>query len=925
MNQPSGPAPLLQNALRFLEASDFNAALILVDTHIAKAPADAEAHNILGLIEQRQGRVQAAVDAFQKARDLAPLAVLYTINYALAAADLGQGGDGLLALENLLQLHPGHCDALLARALVLQKLGRLEDAIAGVRMATVFHRESARARKMMGSMLLRARRPAEAIEPLSEAIRLDPTSVEALVNLGVAQRDIGDLGAAELSYRKALELAPNDAIARNNLGNVLSADRRHDEAQEQYRRAIDLNPSYAEAKANLGNTLRDLGRVDEAVAHMALAAAEHPDHAGVLNAYGNTLRIAEKFDEAVDVLRRALVISPDSAEVHNNLGLVLTLKNKWVEAESHFHAAVAARPDMAVICNNHGALLLRMFRFEDAVKALGIAIARDPNYEEAMCNLGVAHYMLGQADEAIAIYSRVVERSPNNAFARFGLASTLLEDQRLAAAEEQIRIAIAIDPDNAMAHNTLGVLLLDQHFITPARQAMKSAADKNTISAPVFYSNYAFASLYEPDITNDEVFKIQTEFARRFASPIPDESKPHANPRDPNRKITLAYMSSDFRTHSVAYFFEALMEKHDRSTFKIVLYSNTSRRDRVTEELKKASDLWVETVGLTDDVFASRIRDDQVDVLVDLGGHTSGNRMPVAARGAAPVQIAYLGYPETTGVSAIGYRLSDAQADPPGHADRLSAEKIIRLPDCFHCYRPHGKAPEPADAPHLTKGYVTFASFNVLPKVNDRTIAAWSEIMKAVPGSRFYIKCKQLREPLVQGRIRDDFARYGVDPARIDMESFVPSVHDHLSQYGLVDLALDTFPYNGTTTTCEAMWMGVPVLTAVGNNHRSRVGLSLIHALGLASELAAPSIDEYIRRAIAWGKAPRFLAEIRHKLRPRMAASPLRDEVGFTRNIEKVYRDLWRQWCVGPQTFEFKPAPELRPEDSIQGVVVRTF
>ncbi len=925
MTQSSGPAPLLQNALRFLEFNDLNAAQILVDNHLRRAPDDAEAHNINGLIALRQGNPVSAAEAFSVAISHAPAELMYVINRAMALADQGRAADGLAELEAGLQVRPGHCDGLLARATLLQRIGRIDDAIAGARMAIVFNRTSAKVHQMMGTMLIRVRQPKEAAEALTEAARLDPTSVEAFVNLGVAQRDLGDLTAAEISYRQALVLSPDDPIAHNNLGNVLSGIGRHHDAADEYRIAIALKADYAEAKANLGNTMRDLKNTDEAVSFLAEAAAQHPGHAGVLNAYGNVLRIAEKYDQALITLERAHQASPDSAEVHNNLGLVLTLKNKWEEAEGHFRKAVAARPDMAVISNNHGALLLRMFRFEDAIKALGNAIARDPLYDEAICNLGVAHYMLGQADQAIAAYSIVVKRSPQNAFARFGLAGTLLEDQRLAEAEIEIRKAIAIDPENAMAHNTLGVLLLDQHFITPARDAMKAAADKNTISAPVFYSNYAFASLYEPDITNQEVFDIQREFGQRFATNQPDTTRPHANVRDPNRKITLAYMSSDFRTHSVAYFFEPVLEKHDRSQFRIVMYSNTSRRDRVTEEFKKASDLWIETVGLTDDMLAKRIREDQIDVLVDLGGQTSGNRLPVAARGMAPVQIEYLGYPETSGVPAVSYRLTDVHADPEGAADRLSIEKLIRLPNCFHCYRPHGKAPPPAPAPHLDKGYVTFASFNVLPKVNDRTIAAWCKILSAVPRSRFYIKCKQLREPLVQKRIRDDFARFGVDPARIDMESFVPSVHDHLSQYGLVDLALDTFPYNGTTTTCEAMWMGVPVLSMAGTNHRSRVGLSLMSAMGLANELVAPSLDDYIERAIAWGRDPQYLAEIRQKMRPMMAASPLRDEVGFTRQLEKTYRDLWRNWCAGPTTFEMQAAPELRPEDSIQGVVVRTF
>jgi predicted O-linked N-acetylglucosamine transferase (SPINDLY family) len=230
-----------------------------------------------------------------------------------------------------------------------------------------------------------------------------------------------------------------------------------------------------------------------------------------------------------------------------------------------------------------------------------------------------------------------------------------------------------------------------------------------------------------------------------------------------------------------------------------------------------------------------------------------------------------------------------------------------------------------APAPHLRQGHVTFTSFNVLPKVTDRVIATWARIMAQVPNSRFYLKCKQLRDERMQAYVRDAFAAAGVSPDRIEMESFVPSVSEHLNKYARVDLALDPFPYNGTTTTCEAMWMGVPVLTLRGENHRSRVGASLLRAVGLADDFVADDLEDYVRRAVAFAREPASLAALRPTLRARMGASPLCDEVGFTHTLEDTYRDLWRKWCAGPDTFMFKPPPELRPEDSIQGVLVKTL
>ena len=254
-----------------------------------------------------------------------------------------------------------------------------------------------------------------------------------------------------------------------------------------------------------------------------------------------------------------------------------------------------------------------------------------------------------------------------------------LEDQRLAEAETEITRALELDPKNALARNTLGVLLLDQHRITEARAAMLAAADVNTMSAPMFYSNYAFASLYEPHLSNPDVLEIHKEFGRRYASAVPDTTKPHRNDRSCDRKLRLAYLSSDFRAHSVAYFFEALLEKHDRSRFEILLYSDTTRKDVVTDAMRAGADQWIETGGLVTDVFARRLVADKIDILVNLGGHTSGNRLPACALKPAPVQIEYLDYPETSGVTAMQYRLVDAQTDPIGVAEQWCTEELVRI------------------------------------------------------------------------------------------------------------------------------------------------------------------------------------------------------------------------------------------------------
>ena len=918
-------SPLLFNGLKFLEAGNPAGADFLLQTYLQSAPDNADAHNLAGIAKRQLGDHPGALTHLRQAVSLAPRETSYAINLANLLVDLGDGAAALAVVERPLVVSPGQADGLLARVHILERLGRRDEAVAGARVAVVFNPDHARARTVLGLALFKAGERADALEAFLAAVRLEPTYAEAWINAGVVQKDMGDFVAAEASYRHALTLTPSDPIVHNNLANLLSTLGRPADAIVAFRAALALDPNYVDAKINLAIALREGGDIEAAVTALRDAVAQHPDHAALLNAYGNTLRQADRLDDAVEVLNQAVALDPKLAEAHNNLGLALALTQRLDEAAGQLAEAARLKPDSAVISNNYGALLLRLFRFEPAIVALENAVARDPNYDEALTNLGICHYMLGNADAAIMTYERVLARNPKSSFAHYSLGVAFLEGQRLAEAEREIMLSLELDPDNALAQNTLGVLLLDQHRIADARAAMLAAANVNTASAPIFYSNYAFASLYESGLSNSEIFEIHREFGRRYAAMEPDRTRPHRNDRNPERKLRLAYLSPDFRAHSVAYFFEALLEKHDRSRFEILLYSDTTRKDGVTASMKAAADDWVETGGLTTDVFARRLRDDRIDILVNLGGHTSGNRLPACALGPAPVQIEYLGYPETSGVPAMRYRISDAQADPIGIAEPWCTEELIRLPHCFHCYRPYARAPAVAPAPYIARDYVTFTSFNVLPKVTDVVFAAWARILAQVPRSRFYLKCKQLRDERVREHVLGIFVREGVSPDRVEMECFVPSVADHLNKYAGVDLALDPFPYNGTTTTCEAMWMGVPVLTMRGENHRGRVGASLLQAVGLERDFVADDLEDYIRRAVAFGRNPAALADVRSGLRARMAASPLCDEIGFTRDLEAVYRKLWRDWCAGPETYMLQAPPQLRPEDSIQGVLVKTL
>jgi predicted O-linked N-acetylglucosamine transferase (SPINDLY family) len=376
-----------------------------------------------------------------------------------------------------------------------------------------------------------------------------------------------------------------------------------------------------------------------------------------------------------------------------------------------------------------------------------------------------------------------------------------------------------------------------------------------------------------------------------------EHAPPHANSLDPNRRLRVGYVSPDFRRHSVAYFLEPLLAAHDKSGFEIFCYAHDHKPDDdVTARLRGYADHWRSVAAMPDHDLAQLIRADGIDILIDLAGHIEHNRLLAFARKPAPVQASYLGYPDTTGLRAIDFRLTDALADPPGDADDRYAEHLIRLPGCAWCYRPDEHAP-PADridddAP------VTFGCFNVARKINAAVIQTWAAILRAAPASRLVIKDGQGTPSPAIPRLRREFDRHGIAAERVELLSYVPDVAAHLGLYHRVDVALDTFPYSGTTTTCEALWMGVPVVTRVGDAHLSRVGGSLLAAVGLP-ELVTRSAEEYIDAAVHLAREGKRTSEQRHALREQMRRSPLVEGEAFARNVESAYREMWSRYARG--------------------------
>jgi predicted O-linked N-acetylglucosamine transferase (SPINDLY family) len=361
------------------------------------------------------------------------------------------------------------------------------------------------------------------------------------------------------------------------------------------------------------------------------------------------------------------------------------------------------------------------------------------------------------------------------------------------------------------------------------------------------------------------------------------------------RRLRVGYVSGDLRRHSVAAFAESAFEHRDRSAIEVRVYCTSADADDITDRFRVHSDGWTSCVGLPDDAVLSRIRADGVDILVDLAGHSAWNGLHWFARRAAPVQATWLGYPTTTGVSGMDYRITDSVVDPDG-AEAFSTERLVRLPWSYYCYRPFEAAPPVTEPPSLSSGHITFASFNDGAKITDATCALWAAVLAAVPGSRLLVKASALRDPAAREHLHGDFAARGIARDRIELVGWTETTAEHLALYGRADIALDTFPYNGGTTTCEALWMGVPVVTLCGSTHAARMGASLLRAAHCET-FVARTVHEFTGIATALAGDPARLLQLRTGMRARLRAAPLLDGARFARDLEAAYRAMWRSWC----------------------------
>ena len=723
----------------------------------------------------------------------------------------------------------------------------------------------------------------------SKILEADPRHADANHLLGVIAFQLGRNEVAADLIGMAIAANRSNPAFHSNLGNALNGMGRQDDALAAYDTALRLRPDYADAHYNRGNVLRDMGRLGDALAACDKALRLRPDYADAYYSRGNVLRDMGRLDDALTAYDGALRLRPDYAEAYNNRGNALLGMGRLDDALAAYDVALRLRPDYADAHYNRGNVLQDMARLDDALAAYDTALQLRPDLAETHNNRGNTLREMGHLDDALAAYDTALSLRPDYADAHNNRGNALLGMGRLGDALAAYDGALRLRADFADAHYNRGNALRDLARLDDALAAYDTALSLRPGYADA-HSNKLLALHYG---AFDARGAIAAQ-ARAFGAGVNRAGAPQAfaNTPIPDRRLRIGYVSGDLRRHPVGYFLQSILRNHASDAVEVFCYSNNLKDDDLTASFQSEADHWRRLRGLTDEAAAGLIRADAIDILVDMSGHTALNRLPLFARRPAPVQVSWLGYFGTTGLTAMDYVLADRFVVPPGEEDAFT-EQVWRMPGSYLCFMPPDM-----DVPVRSRdvqGPVTFGSFNNLAKLSPHTVSLWARVVQSVPRSRLLLKTSQLADAAVCQAVRERFAGHGIEADRLVLEGPSPRA-DLLASYNRVDIALDPYPYGGGTTTAEALWMGAPVVTLRGGTWTGRVSESILSTVGL-SDLVAGSQEAYVDLAAKLAADQDRRAALHATLRSRLEESPFCDGAGFTRQLEDACRGMWKQWC----------------------------
>jgi predicted O-linked N-acetylglucosamine transferase (SPINDLY family) len=800
---------------------------------------------------------------------------------------------------------PSMSQAKIERAMQIamehHRAGRLGQAESGYREVLANQPSHAEALHLLGVLAGQTGRLDEATDLIRRAIAAAPGNAVYHGDLGGFLQHAGKLDEAIGCYQQALRFKPDFAEAHFNLGVAWQQKGELDRAIGSFQRAVQLKPTLSDAHFQLGQAWMGRGEVDRAVACYQNALQSDPRSVAAHYYLGNAWTARGDPDRAIECYERALALQPDLAEAYIGLGIARLDKGQLTEAEADFQRALALRPECAEGHHGLGMVWGRRGQMDRAIACHEKALSLRSDYPEAHNNLGLAWNEKRELDKAIACYQRALAIRPGFAEAHCNLGNSLRDAGKFDEAIASYQQAIACNPGFVKAHLNLGNIWKDTGYIDLAIECCRRALahDPTFISA---HDNLIYMLHYHPAADLQSLLVESQRWNRQHAEPLKRFMLPHGNDRNPDRRLRVGYMSPDFRTHPVGRFILPLLASHDRAAVEVFCYSLVTVPDAMTAKLKPHADTWRSVVGQSDEQIARTIREDRIDILVDLAMHTAHNRLLVLARKPAPVQVTYLASLGGSGLDTIDYRLTDRYLNPDEADDRFYLEKSVRLSGTYWCYQPSDAAGTVNELPALTAGRITLGCLNNFAKVSQNTLEIWSRLLHRIPDSRMLLHSfPGSHRQRVVGYLND----CGIAADRLEIVGKVPA-RDYFNNYHRIDIALDPFPYPGGTTTCDTLWMGVPVVTLAGRTAIGRAGVSILSNIGHA-ELVAENAEHYIQIAVDLaGDLPR-LAQMRATLREQMRNSPLMDEKGYARGVEAAYRTMWRNWCA-------QPSPSTAPQ-----------
>ncbi len=770
---------------------------------------------------------------------------------AIASHRAGDFAAARQSYEEILKLNPDHAEAAFSFGLLEFATDRHEAALASIQCALMASPGTMRYHIGSGQVLAALKRYPEAANAYETVLTAEPGLADVQLALGLVREALGDWDRAVLAYQSAIESCPGFVDALNNLGNCHFRRNQFAQAEDIYRRALALRPTDGRAMANLAVVLLTLGRVDQAIDQLQVVIRVEPAVAMHYINLGAALCKRRQFADAVSTLGKALELDAGLPEAFYNLGNAFHGLGRSADAAAHYRRAIELKPDYADALNNLGNLYVESGDFTHAAAAFEAAIRVRPDSAVAFNNAGCLQRTLG----------------------------------KLAEAEETLRRGLAVDSKLSATFTNLGNVLKDAGVLDEAIDCYRKALSVEPGNA-LAHSNLAY-SLSFSETDGQTILDECRRWDARHGVPLRPDIAPAIHEPSIGRRLRIGYVSGDFRDHCQSLFTIPLLSSHDHNSFEIYCYSSVERPDDFTRRISQFADVWRDVRRLSDAELYRMIVNDRIDILVDLAMHMAGGRPGLFARKPAPIQLAWLAYPGTTGLSAIDHVLSDPWLAPPSD-DRFYSERVIRLPETFWCYDPLICEPAVNALPALVDGYVTFGCLNAACKLSDRTLLLWSGIFQRIGNARLIL----MAAPGPRRRqLSDRLAASGIPADRVVFQSFLPR-SAYLRTYHQIDLGLDTLPYNGHTTSLDSFWMGVPVVSRIGTTAGGRAGLSQLSNLKL-TELCAQTDEAFVEITVALAKDLPRLSELRRTLRERMEHSSLMDRVRFTKNMESAFREMW--------------------------------